>query len=145
METLTRGALAARLLATLVGATLLLAGTIWGTDDAFPFGPFSMYAGVNRPDDDAPDTRVEGTDSRGAIVALDERTTGIRRAEIEGQEQRYRDNPGLLAEVADAYTRRNPDAPALVEVRLVIRWHDIEDSRPTGTWQDEIIAAWRAP
>ena len=104
-----------------------------------------MYAGINAPDDDAPDTRVEGVDVTAAVVSLNERTTGIRRAEIEGQEARYRAEPWLLSEVAAAYRRRNPDAPALVEVRVVIRWHGIEDSRPTGTWRDEVIATWRAP
>ena len=55
-----------------------------------------MYAGINRPDDDAPDTRVEGVDTTGAVVDLGQRATGIRRAEIEGQEQRYRSEPDLL-------------------------------------------------
>jgi hypothetical protein len=103
-----------------------------------------MYAGVNQPDEDAPDTRVEGVIVGGTLVDLNERTTGIRRAEIEGQEQRYRADPSLLEEVADAYARRNPGAPRIIEVRLVIRWHDIEDSRPIGTWRDEVIATWRA-
>ncbi len=112
---------------------LLFAGTVWGTDDNFPFGPFSMYAGVNRPDDDAPDTRVEGVDTTGAVVDLGERATGIRRAEIEGQEQRYRNEPESAARGRLRVRHRHPDAPALVEVRIVIRWHGIEDSRPTGT------------
>src|SRR5262245_61792748 len=128
MDTLSATSRTVRVLATLVGALLLLAGTVWGTDDNFPFGPFSMYAGINRPDDDAPDTRVEGVDTTGAVVDLGERATGIRRAEIEGQEQRYRSQPELLAKVADAYADRHPDVPALVEVRIVIRWHGIEDS-----------------
>jgi len=143
MEILTPRGRLARTVATIAGAALLLAGTVWGTDDQFPFGPFSMYAGVNRPDDDAPDTRVEGVDSTGALVDLGERSTGIRRAEIEGQEQRYRGEPELLRKVADAYAQLNPQAPALVEVRVVIRWRGIEDSRPTGTYRDEVIAAWR--
>lgn len=144
MDTLSSRGLAARCVATLIGGALLLAGSIWGTDDAFPFGPLSMYAGVNPPDQDAPDTRIEGVDASGAVVNLTERLTGIRRAEIEGQEQRYRGDPGLLARVADAYAGGNPGAPGLVEVRVVIRWHGIEDSRPTGTWRDEVIAVWRA-
>ena len=145
MDTLSPAARTIRVFATLLGALVLFAGTAWGTDDHFPFGPFSMYAGVNRPDDDAPDTRVEGVDTTGAVVDLGQRATGIRRAEIEGQEQRYRSDPGLLREVAAAYATRHPDAPALVEVRIVIRWHGIENSRPTGTHRDEVIATWRPP
>lgn len=145
MDTLTARGRAARALATLVGAALLLAGTVRGSDDHFPFGPFSMYAGVNGPDEPAPDTRVEGVDERGAVVALTEGNTGIRRAEIEGQQDRYRAQPALLAEVADAYARHNPQAHRLVEVRIVIRWHGISDSRPTGEHTDETVVRWRAP
>jgi len=145
MDTLTTPGRAVRVLVTLVGGLLLLAGTVWGSDDHFPFGPFRMYAGVNPPDEPAPDTRVEGVDTTGAIVALTQRNTGIRRAEIEGQQGRYESDPGLLREVADAYTERNPGAPGLVEVRIVIRYWGIRDSRPTGTYTDETVVRWRTP
>ena len=130
-------------LTLLVGA-VLLAGTLWGLDDHFPFGPFRMYAGSNPPNDPAPDTRVEGVDVTGAVVGLDEASTGIRRAEIEGQQGRYAADPTLLRQVADAYAERRPRAPALVEVRIVIRWYGIRDSRPTGTSVDETVVRWRA-
>ncbi|HEX8006682.1 MAG TPA: hypothetical protein VF482_09685 [Trebonia sp.] len=135
----------ARVAATLAGAVLLLAGTLWGSDDHFPFGPFRMYAGVNLPDAPAPDPRAEATDATGAVVPLDQRTTGIRRAEIEGQIDRFAAQPSLLRELALAYARRHPRAPELVEVRLVQRWHEIRASRVTGRWQDEVIARWRPP
>lgn len=83
MVTVSRNGLVARVVATLLGAALLLSGTAVGTDDMFPFGPFRMYAGVNGPDEDAPDLRVGGADASHRTVALDEKTTGIRRAEIE--------------------------------------------------------------
>src|SRR5918993_875082 len=51
-----------RVVVTVIAGALLLAGTVWGTDDHFPFGPFSMYAGVNPPNEPAPDTRVEGVE-----------------------------------------------------------------------------------
>jgi hypothetical protein len=50
----------------------------------------------------------------------------------------------LLGQVADAYAARNPGAPALVEVRIVIRWYGVDDSRPTGTYTDETVVRWRA-
>src|SRR5262245_2140926 len=103
METLTPGARRSRVAVTLVGLLLLLAGSLWGSDDHFPFGPFSMYAGVNRLDDPAPDTRVEGTDTTGATVLLTEANTGIKRAEIEGQIDRLRKEPRLLNSILTAY------------------------------------------
>jgi hypothetical protein len=145
VETLTHTQRLVRVVATLLAATLLLMGTAWGSDDHFPFGPFSMFAGINRPDDDAPDTRVEGVDATGRPVPLTEQTTGLRRAEIEGHQQRYVADPAQLRRIAEAYRQRNPGAPPVVEVRLIVRWHEIRDSRPTGKHRDEIIAVWRSP
>ncbi|HYN93316.1 MAG TPA: hypothetical protein VES42_05665 [Pilimelia sp.] len=144
MNTLSAPGRAARALVTGLAAALLLAGTVWGSDDHFPFGPFRMYAGVNGPDEPAPDPRVEGVDRTGAVVVLTERNAGVRRAEIEGQQQRYADDPALLRRLADAYARLNPAAAPLIEVRIVMRWHGITDSRPTGTHTEETLARWRA-
>ncbi|MBO4207392.1 hypothetical protein [Micromonospora echinofusca] len=145
MDMLTTRGRAVRLIASAVGAALLLAGTLWGTDDHFPFGPFRMYSTSNPANQPAPDTRVEGVDRTGSVVTLDERRTGIRRAEIEGQQDRYTAEPELLREVAEAYAERNPAAPALVEVRVVVRWHGIRDGRPTGRFHDETVVSWLAP
>lgn len=133
---------AARIAVTLLAGALLLAGSIWGDDDDFPFGPFRMYSTV--PDVNAParDTRVEATDGAGATVLLTERNTGIRRAEIEGQLDRFRRDPGLLGVLATAYAKRNRQAPELRQVRIVIRWHDIRDGAPTGGWHDEVVTTW---
>ncbi|MEV4197965.1 hypothetical protein [Micromonospora globbae] len=144
METLTSRGRAARVGATALGLAVLIAGTLWGSDDDFPFGPFRMYATSNPPNAPAPDTRVEGVDRTGAVVSLGEEATGIRRAEIEGQQSRYVADPDRLAEVAEAYAERHPDAPGIVEVRIVIRWFGIEDGRPTGRYTDETVVSWRA-
>ncbi|MFJ8582716.1 hypothetical protein [Micromonospora sp. NPDC093277] len=144
METLTTRGRAVRLGATVLGLTLLLAGTVRGTDDDFPFGPFRMYSTSDPPDAPAPDTRVEGVDRTGAVVALGQDATGIRRAEIEGQQSRYVADPALLRRVAEAYAERHPAAPALVEVRIVVRWYDIRGGRPTGQWNDQTAVRWLA-
>lgn len=144
METLTTRGRAVRLGATAVGLALLLAGTLFGADDDFPFGPFRMYSTSDPPDAPAPDTRVEGVDRTGAVVALGQDATGIRRAEIEGQQSRYAGDPALLRRVADAYAERHPGAPELVEVRIVVRWYDIQGGRPTGHWTDRTAVSWQA-
>jgi hypothetical protein len=130
---------------TAAAAVLLLLGTFWGQDDDFPFGPFRMYSTAPDPNAAAKDTRVEGVDVAGKVVPLTESNSGIRRAEIEGQQVAYVTDPARLREVADAYAERNPAAPALHEVRLVIRWHGVRHSRPTGTWTDQVIADWIKP
>ncbi|ROT32016.1 hypothetical protein [Micromonospora sp. HM5-17] len=145
MDVLTSRGRALRVGITVLVGALLLAGTLWGQDDHFPFGPFRMYATSNPPNDPAPDTRVEGVDVTGAVVPLDQANTGIRRAEIEGRQSRYAADPSLLRQVADAYAKRHPGAPALVEVRIVIRWHGIRNGRPTGDFVDETAVRWQVP
>jgi hypothetical protein len=144
MNQLTVRGRSARLVLTVVATGLLLAGTFAGQDDDFPFGPFRMYASAPDPDAAAKDTRVEGVDASGVVVPLTERNSGIRRAEIEGQEGAYVADPERLRRVADAYAERNPGGPALREVRLVVRWHGVRHSRPTGTWTDQVVADWVA-
>ncbi|GID25842.1 hypothetical protein [Paractinoplanes brasiliensis] len=134
-----------RVIATLVAGALLLAGTLWGTDDDFPFGPFRMYSTAPDPNGDARDTRVEGVDAEGRTVAITEGNSGIRRAEIEGQQQAYVDDPSRLSRVAAAYAEHTPGAAPLSSVRIVVRWHGIEHARPTGAWRDEVVAEWKRP
>jgi hypothetical protein len=145
METLSARGRAVRTVVTLAVAVLLLAGTLWGSDDDFPFGPFKMYSTAPGADADAPDTRVEGVDAAGRVVVLTEGNSGIRRAEFEGQQQAYVDDPERLRQVALAYAERSPGAAPLRTVRIVIHWVDIEDSRVTGTSHDETVVSWTAP
>jgi len=134
-----------RVLVTLAGALLLVVGTLWGTDDDFPFGPFRMYSTAPDPNGAAKDTRVEGVDVNGRTVGLNEANSGIRRAEIEGQEGAYVSDPSRLSQVAAAYAEHTPGAAPLRSVRIVVRWHAVKHSRPTGTWTDQVIAEWTRP
>ena len=134
-----------RVAATLLFGALLLTGTVAGADDDFPFGPFRMYATGPDPNGDAKDTRVEGVDTAGRTVQLTEGNSGIRRAEIEGQQQAYVDDPARLGRVATAYEEHSPGAAPLRTVRIVVRWHGIEHARPTGKSWDEVVAEWTRP
>ena len=145
MDTLSRRGATARVVATVVVAGLTLAGTVWGSEDDFPFAPFKMYSTAPDPDADAADTRVEGVDTTGRTVVLTEGNSGLRRAEIEGQQHLYEQDPGRLRQVALAYADKSPGAAPLRTVRIVVRWAGIEDSRPTGTSRDEVVATWSAP
>ncbi len=134
-----------RVAATVLFGALLLAGTVAGVDDDFPFGPFRMYATAPDPNGDAKDTRVEGIDVDGRTVPITEGNSGIRRAEIEGQEAAYVAAPSRLESVARAYAEHTPGATPLRSVRIVIRWHGIKHARPTGTYSDQVIAEWTRP
>lgn len=129
---------------TLFVAGLLLAGTLLGGDDDFPFGPFRMFSTTDQLDAPVADTRLDGQAADGMPVELTEDNTGIRRAEIEGQLDRFVADPALLAAVARAYAARHPGAPPLVHIAIMVRWHELRHGRPTGEFHDETRVVWSA-
>ena len=134
-----------RLAATVVGGLLLLAGTFWGTDDHFPFGPFKMYANANDINGLVRSARVEAVNVDGERFKLTDASTGMRRAEIEGQIPRFREDGDRLEAVADAYEARHPDAPQLVLVEILQRRYHLQDGQPSGEVTEVQVAAWAAP
>lgn len=128
-----------RLSAVLIVSALLLAGTVWGDDDAFPFGPFRMYSTRNDPNAPVISTRAVGVTAAGEEIKLSGGEVGLRRAEFEGQIQRLREHPELLGLLADAFAEDNPEAPELVEVQVVHRRFELSDGQPTGGWTDTVV------
>ena len=131
-----------RLAAAAVVLLVVLAGTVWGDDDAFPFGPFRMYS--TRADPDAPviSTRVVGLTAAGEEIRLSGGQVGLRRAEFEGQLPRIEAHPELLGLLADAFAAHNPDAPPLVEVQVVQRRFELSGGQQTGTVDDHVIVEY---
>jgi hypothetical protein len=121
---------------------LLLAGTFVGQDDAFPFGPFRMYATRDAPDGTVVSTRVEAVDSTGRVLLVPDSATGMRRAEIEGEVGRFRRDPSLLGALSRAHSRLHPSQPPYDEVRVVERRYALRNSRPTGTATEQVVASW---
>jgi hypothetical protein len=65
---------------------------------------------------------------------------GLRRAEFEGQVNRLRDGPFLLASLAEVYARRHPEAPEMVTVQVVQRRYELADGLRTGNHTDVVVA-----
>jgi len=116
---------------------------VWGTDAAFPFGPFKMYSTRADPDRPVVSTRVVGMTADGDEVRLSGGEVGLRRAEFEGQLPRLEAEPELLALLAESYAAHHPGAEPLVEVRVVQRRHQLEDGRRTGEVTDSVLVAQR--
>ncbi len=134
-----------RLAVTLVVAVLTLAGTLVGQDDDFPFGPFRMYSTRDDPNGTVVDTRVEAVSPDGRVLVVDERSTGLKRAEVEGQVDRFRADPALLGQLARAHARLRPEEPPYEQVRVVERRYVLRDSRPTGQATEQVVASWQRP
>lgn len=124
-----------RLTATAVALTLLVAGSLWGEDHHFPFGPFRMYATSGRPDSAVRTPGLMGVVD-GREFRINPQTFGLRRAELEGQINRFK-KPELLPSIAEAYGR------PLDELRLVIVTRRLRNSRRVGPSTVEVVEAWR--
>lgn len=136
---------AVRTVAFVLGLGLLLAGTVAGQDDHFPFGPFRMYSTADDPDGRVLSTYLQAVDADGRVVArVGEAHIGLRRAEYEGQLSRVVDDPAVLGELADVFSRRHPDRPRWVELSVVRTAYELVDGVPQGE-SSEVLATWRAP
>ena len=67
-QELSRAGRTTRTAAFAVGLALLLAGTAWGQDDHFPFGPFRMYSTADDPDGAVLSTYLQAVDADGVVV-----------------------------------------------------------------------------
>lgn len=143
VERLSPGGRRARLAAAVVVLALLLAGSVWGDDDAFPFGPFRMYSTRADPDTPVVSTRVVGLTAAGEEVRLSGGEVGLRRAEFEGQLPRISRDPSMLGLLADSYAERHPDAEELVQVQVVQRRFELEDGQRTGDVSDRVLIEYQ--
>jgi hypothetical protein len=132
-----------RVAVTVLVVALGLAGSIWGTDDDFPLGPQLQFANADPPNEPVVVLRVEAVDTTGKRFELNERNAGIRRAEIEDQVNRFKDDPSLLRAVGDAFAARHPGASQLAEIDLIERRHELRDGSATGHYTDVPLAVWR--
>lgn len=127
-----------------IGLIILSIAQIISTNDWFPLGSLSQYSYARPLDSPTKAVRIraltEAGNDRG--VSLSKGGIGIERAEIEGQVQRIIDNPQMLEGIARAYSERNPENPAFVELRMerVIRY--VEDGKPTGEEDIEVLTTW---
>lgn len=141
--TLTAAGVGVRVAATAIGLVLIVAGTAWGQDDHFPFGPFRMYSTSNAPDGPVNVVRIEAyTESGGWRRApLTPDNVGMNPAEVEGQLPRFVASPDLLGKLAATHARLQPDDQRWSGMRLVRRQYVLVDREPTDI-RESVIAEW---
>lgn len=130
-----------RVCASAAVAAALVAGSAWGQDDHFPFGPFRMYSTTTR--DEVTVLRFYAVDAEGIARQLRSQDFGLRPAEIHGQIARFDDRAVLLAHLADAYGRQNPQAPPLQELTLAYGIHRLDDDGRPVSFDEETLATWQ--
>ncbi len=139
---MTRAGRRFRSAATVVVACLLLAGTFWGDDDHFPFGPFRMYSTTNDVNGTVNTIRFRATDAAGNELEPRAQDFALRPAEVNGQVTRFRSDPALLRHLADSYERVHPDRHPLVRVELLHGLHQLSGGRAVA-YSEEEIATWQ--
>ena len=130
-----------RLVAALLVFGGLLWGTFWGLDDHFPFGPFRMYSTTDEVDGPIRSILLEGTNEDGETFLIPTSRFGLRRAEVDGQVERIREDPAFLRHFVEAYETFNPRDPELVRLRIFFRIDVLENRRPVSQSEEE-IAEW---
>jgi hypothetical protein len=121
-------------------ALLVLTSAV-GSDDDFPFAPFRMYARATRSTGVVATPFLIGVDASGDRQEIRSAAFGLRPAELEGQYQRFRNDPELLGVLAGAYEARHPDVD-LVELRLMRRRRHLVDSQVVSE-SSRVVATWR--
>ncbi len=135
---------ALRALATVFVAVLLTAGTLWGNDDEFPFGPFRMLSTSTSASGGVWLVRLEamGNDGVWRPTTLARSNIGLNQAEVEGQIGRFEQNPQLLSLLSLSHSQLRPKEAPWIGLRLFRERHVLEDRRPTGDVERTVVAEW---
>jgi hypothetical protein len=143
VERVARGGRLLRLAVVVLVFGLLAWGSWKADDDAFPVGPFVMFAFTTPPDGDVRSAAVEAVDVEGrrAPVLLEPETVGLRRAEMEGQIPRVVEQPDLLGALATSHARLRPAEPAWQQVDLVEHRVKLRDGRAVSE-SVVVLASW---
>jgi hypothetical protein len=140
---LSRAGLAWRAAVTVGALAVLVWGSGWGTDDAFPAGPMVQYAFYVNPNGTISSNYIEADTTAGARirVRLSSEGVGIPRGEIEGQLSRIIAHPSLLQAIADAQQRRHPGEPQFVRLYLMTDVTTLHNRIP-GKITTKTLATW---
>jgi hypothetical protein len=112
----------------------LLAGTAWGDDEHFPFGPFRMYSTRNEPNGTISVVKLRGTTLKGEEISLRPSTFGLRHAEVDGLLLRFVDDSRLAAHLVEAYDNLDR-SPRLKELKILRGFYQLDEGRPVGYFE----------
>lgn len=136
----------ARLATAAVVFGLLIVGTFVAGDDAFPFGPFRMYATSNQATGEVAVVALEARTAGGdwTLVRPTPSSVGMNVAEFEGQLPRFENDPSLLEAVEASRAALHPDDEPWVSLRIVRQATMVVDKVPTGEVVETVLAEWNS-
>lgn len=117
---------------TAVGVGVLVYGSVAGTDDMFPFGPFRMYAGYYPPNGVITSNNVYARTASGQVVIPTAADIGLARGDIEGELNRFVSDPARLGQLAQVYHRLHPSASPYVAMWISQKRWQLHDRAVSG-------------
>jgi hypothetical protein len=134
-----------RVAVALAGIALLVNGSVRATDDVWPFGPMSQYAGSVAADASITSIRVSARTDAGTTVdvPLEIGGAGIARAEIEARTGEIAAEPSKLQALADGWAKKHPDKPQYLKLELIRDTTKLVRGRVHGPPTSEVLATWQ--
>ena len=134
-----------RVLVALAGIGLLINGSVRASDDAWPFGPMSQYAGSVADDASITYTRISAQTDAGTTVdvPLNIEGAGVARAEIEARTGEIVADSSKLQAVADGWAKKHPGQPKYVKLELIRDTTTLVKGRVEGPPASEVLATWQ--
>lgn len=131
-------------------------GTTIGSDDAFPFGPLSQYAGrIDSTGGEVVSTYVtadvqlheyslhgDGPIVLDQTVRLRQVEVGLGRADVEGRIGDIVENPSMLQALARAHRELRPNDMQFVNLYLKQDTQLLENGRAVGPKTTKVLAKW---
>jgi hypothetical protein len=143
VDRLGRSARGWRLGLTAVGIGVLLYGTVAGTDDMFPFGPFRMYAGYYSPDGVITSNNLFARTATGQVLRPTAADIGLARGDIEGELSSFVSDPSRLADLAQVHERLHPTASPYVSMWISQKRWQLRD-RAVVSQSTVTLVSWNA-
>jgi hypothetical protein len=120
-------------------------GTTIGSDDVFPVGPLSQYAGrIDSTGGEVVSTYVQADLDTGQLVdvRLKQNEVGLGRADIEGHTGDIVRDPSMLQALARAHRELRPNDPRFVRLYLKQDTQHLEGGRAVGPKTTKVLASW---
>lgn len=137
-----------RLLALAVGAALLVTAQLLDSSEWFPLTSMAQFAQARDPEGTVVSTCLLGTvegEAQPREIPFGTRSVGVQRSDVEGNLRAFREDPAMLAALAEDYARLHPGEPPLTSLSLCQEITHLHHGGPPGHVDRRILATWRAP
>ncbi|MCM3662368.1 hypothetical protein M3148_15415 [Georgenia satyanarayanai] len=135
---------AVRIAGTIAALGVLAYGQVADTNDLFPLGTLSQFATARDLDGTVRSTYLlaDTATEDGRRIAMNDRTIGVARAEVEGQLQRILDNPALMQSLIDGYAALKPNREPVETLYLMRSIQQLEDGYVVGEPEEVELLRW---